>query len=204
MKINIFIVVKLSFTCFFFLICYNVWVVKLSKGESIMKKAFTLIELLVVVLIIGILAAIALPQYTKAVEKSRATEAQIYLSSFVTAQQLYKLANGHYASSSEMSNLDLQLPNSKYFLAPSITDGGTNKTSVTVSIIRNNTSTPYKLVATLESGDSGEVIKRYCQEDEKTCLAIGGIACGSTVSPATPWCYKPSVTMTGGNMPWDD
>ena len=57
-------------------------------------KAFTLIELLVVVLIIGILSAIALPQYEKAVEKARAAEAIQNLSSVQRAIDMWFLANG--------------------------------------------------------------------------------------------------------------
>ena len=59
-----------------------------------MKKAFTLIELLVVVLIIGVLSAIALPQYTKAVEKSRVAEAKIVLKNMLDASTRYGLETG--------------------------------------------------------------------------------------------------------------
>lgn len=59
-----------------------------------MKRGFTLIELLVVVLIIGILASIALPQYQKAVEKSRAAEALILLKHLRQAGEVYILENG--------------------------------------------------------------------------------------------------------------
>jgi len=65
-----------------------------------MKKGFTLIELLVVVLIIGILSAIALPQYKKAVIKARTAEAITILSSAQRAVDLYILENGYPADQS--------------------------------------------------------------------------------------------------------
>ena len=71
-------------------------------------KAFTLIELLVVVLIIGILSAVALPQYQKAVEKARAMQALVLLKSFSQAQKAYFLANGQYAATFE--ELDVDIP----------------------------------------------------------------------------------------------
>lgn len=69
---------------------------------------FTLIELLVVVLIIGILSAVALPQYELAVAKSRAAQIMPFLSSVRTAQEAYYLANGEY--SAKWGNLDISLP----------------------------------------------------------------------------------------------
>ena len=58
---------------------------------------FTLIELLVVVLIIGILAAMALPQYFKAVERSRMTDAITIMDSVAKAQRRKWMQTNRYA-----------------------------------------------------------------------------------------------------------
>ena len=83
--------------------------VSASTASVVGRAGFTLIELLVVVLIIGILAAIAVPQYTKAVAKSRLAGMITLGTSIVQAEKIYYMANGKYTV--DMEDLDIQLPN---------------------------------------------------------------------------------------------
>ena len=74
-----------------------------------MNKGFTLIELLVVVLIIGILSAIALPQYTTAVEKARASEAVTLMGTLRYAGERYRLQMNAFPDD-DLSVLDIEVP----------------------------------------------------------------------------------------------
>ena len=82
-----------------------------STADGEVNGGFTLIELLVVVLIIGILAAVAVPQYQKAVYKSRFATLKNLVKTFVTAQEIYYLANGTYAT--KIADLDIDMPSGK-------------------------------------------------------------------------------------------
>ena len=75
------------------------------------NKAFTLIELLVVILIIGILAAIAFPQYKKVVFKSKFKELKVHLHEIKNAEERLLAETGSYTSN--RNNLDIEFPLSK-------------------------------------------------------------------------------------------
>ena len=75
---------------------------------------FTLIELLVVVLIIGILAAVAVPQYQKAVIKSRLATIRPILASIKQAEEAYYMTNGEYADQWDVLSLDLSQCQQQY------------------------------------------------------------------------------------------
>ena len=70
------------------------------------NSGFTIVELVVVVVIIGILASLALPQYIKTVERSRQSEALTNLAAIRGAQTRYYLENSGYASNFTVLDID--------------------------------------------------------------------------------------------------
>lgn len=127
-----------------------------------MKQAFTLIELLVVVLIIGILSAVALPQYKKAVTKARFAEAMANLKSIAQAHAVCKLSKGN-GEECLFSELDIDIPNTGSFFSEWYDDENSWRT--TDHFIYGTQST---------SGNDSLAVALYLDEDVCICYFEDG------------------------------
>lgn len=160
-----------------------------------MKKGFTLIELLVVVLIIGILSAIALPQYTTAVEKARASEAITLMGNLRYAGERYRLQTGYFPGT-DLSVLDIEMPNT----ASNGTSASTKNFTITTSGGGSaaNSSQSYVIKATRSSGTTyvlGTIVKTDGTATRCCGSAVSSTGCTAATGDALSICKA----ITSGN-----
>ena len=137
------------------------------------KKGFTLIELLVVVLIIGILAAMAMPQYFKAVERSRMTEADTLLGSIAQAQRRKFLQRNSFTTNYKGLDVSPKDSSGSVYYTKGNPTNGTNGNGFGVSLSGTGFTDGIARATRHAAGSTLQYqyrLERYYQGDNVTCV----------------------------------
>ena len=130
---------------------------------------FTLIELLVVIIIIGILAAIALPSFLNQANKAKQSEAKTYIGSMNRTQQAYYLEKDTFAGQDKFGDLGLGIKQTtgtyRYSIDPAATTGGL---TAAVGVANPLTGT----ASAVKSYAGGVQIGQVLATSEATTLAV--------------------------------
>jgi Tfp pilus assembly protein PilE len=107
------------------------------------RRGLTLVELTIIVIIVGVAAALAVPSYLAAAERSRAALAFAYLAAVQAAQERHLANEGAYAADRNL--LDVTMPAPKYFIVGVVCAGATGEveTSWRLTLTRAEESTHY-------------------------------------------------------------
>ena len=138
--------------------------------KNVNKKGFTLIELLVVVLIIGILAAVALPQYFKAVEKSRATEALSIMGSVAAAMERARLVSSANQYPASVDSLDIEFSDVS---GSAVTGSSWTTNNFTITVAGTDTDSGVITASRNGSAGSGYTLRRYYYTGKVECSSTG-------------------------------
>ena len=126
-----------------------------------LKRGFTLLELLIVVIILGILAAIAMPQYITTLEKSRSAEAVTNVGSIRMSLDRYWYQES--AVTTDLDLLDIDDPNdvTNKLYTYTVTDNGTDATTrkYTVTATRTVGATTYTVSWVQTDNDTGKILR---------------------------------------------
>jgi len=129
------------------------------------NEGFTLIELLVVIIIVGVLAAIALPSFLNQIGKARGSEAKSSIGTINRSQQAYRLENSLFASN--LGDLDAKITGK--FYTYTVTPAATATTSaVTTAVTAGNSGLKVSYGSTNQTGD---VFKQQICESKDTAAA---------------------------------